>query len=74
MSKTGRCSGHVVALGRLTGSMLALDLPESHLDDNLGGLVRVYGQFGSLYSFRNLVICKNRVRIALPTPDGSSRR
>jgi hypothetical protein len=47
MSKTGRCSGHAVILGRLTGSMLALGLPESHIDDDLGGPVRVYGQFGS---------------------------
>jgi hypothetical protein len=58
MSKTGRCSGHAVILGRLTGSMLALGLPESHIDDDLGGPVRVYGQFGSSRQLPNLVICK----------------
>ena len=63
MSKTGRCSGHAVILGRLTGSMLALGLPESHLDDDLGGPVRVYGQFGSSRQLPNLVICKT------PSPD-----
>ena len=63
MSKTGRCSGHAVILGRLAGSMLALGLPESHIDDDLGGPVRVYGQFGSSRQLPNLVIYKT------PSPD-----